>query len=309
MNWFRSLVSKFSNRPKEEQDYDKKENSKSSRTVDPEFLLELEEILLKRDCGIGFSELVINKIRNQKISTDQAFKIIKNIALETLEENQKVLETRPELKKNKTKLKVILIVGVNGVGKTTSIGKLAYKLRDSEQSRVLIAPCDTFRAAATEQVKIWSDRSGATIYPKSKTNQRPDTVLYESLKYARENQFDVLLIDTAGRLQNKEELMNELLKTKKVLDKHCSPTNTLVEKLLILDANTGQNAIHQAKMFHTCIKLEGIILTKLDSTAKGGIVFTIAQDLKIPIKYIGVGEKIQDLKNFSSQKFVKGLIE
>ena len=196
------------------------------------------------------------------------------------------------------------ITGVNGVGKTTLIGKLAHKFK-VEGKRVLIAAGDTFRAAAEEQLDIWSKRAGADIVRRDKAD--PASVVYEAIQKAKNENYDVILVDTAGRLQNKFNLMEELAKIKSVIDKN-APEH-LRETLLVLDANTGQNGLQQAKVFTEAVNLTSVALTKLDGSAKGAIVLAVAKDLKLPVKLIGVGEKMEDLKSFAPDEFINALFE
>ena len=193
-------------------------------------------------------------------------------------------------------------VGPNGAGKTTLIGKLAYRFKQ-EGKRVLIAAGDTFRAAAEEQVDIWSKRSGADIVRRDKAD--PASVVYEAIQKARNEKYDVILVDTAGRLQNKFNLMEELAKIKNVIDKNAP--SELRESILVIDANTGQNGLQQAKVFKECVNLSAVALTKLDGSAKGAIVLAIAKDLGLPVKLVGVGEKMEDLKDFNSKEFIQAL--
>ena len=199
---------------------------------------------------------------------------------------------------------VILVVGVNGVGKTTLIGKMAYMFKQ-QGKRVLIAAGDTFRAAAEEQIDIWSKRSGADIVRKDKAD--PASVVYETIQKAKNEKYDIILIDTAGRLQNKFNLMEELTKIKTIIDKNAP--DALRESLLVIDANTGQNGLQQAKVFKKCVNLSAVALTKLDGSAKGAIVLAIAKDLGLPVKLVGVGEKMEDLKQFDSKEFINALFE
>ena len=209
-----------------------------------------------------------------------------------------------ELSYRENELNIYFITGVNGAGKTTLIGKLAYRFKQ-EGKRVLIAAGDTFRAAAEEQVDIWSKRSGADIVRRDKAD--PASVVYEAIQKARNEKYDVVLVDTAGRLQNKFNLMEELSKIKNVIDKNAP--NELRESILVIDANTGQNGLQQAKVFKECVNLTAVALTKLDGSAKGAIVLGIAKDLGLPVKLVGVGEKMEDLKNFDSKEFIQALFE
>ena len=207
-----------------------------------------------------------------------------------------------KLQYKENELNIYFITGVNGVGKTTLIGKLAYKFKQ-EGKRVLIAAGDTFRAAAEEQLDIWSKRAGADIVRRDKAD--PASVVYEAIQKAKNENYDVILVDTAGRLQNKFNLMEELSKIKSVIDKN-APEN-LRETMLVLDANTGQNGLQQAKVFQDAVNLTSVALTKLDGSAKGAIVLAVAKDLKLPVKLIGVGEKMEDLKIFEREEFIDAL--
>jgi len=275
----------------------------SRRKIDDETLEEIEEVLITGDVGVGTAMKIIDDVKEKikedgEISEENFINILKNeivdiISLDKTEEN--IISAKPY---------VIMIVGVNGTGKTTTIGKLAYRYRQ-ENKKVLLAAADTFRAAAVEQLEIWKKRAGTDII-KNVQGTDPASVAYDSLQAAISRDIDVLIIDTAGRLHTKSNLMNELKKIKRVLKKLMPDAPH--ETLLILDANTGQNAISQAKVFMNSIEIDGIILTKLDGTAKGGVVISIVNQLNIPIKYIGIGEKIEDIEPFNPQKFTEALI-
>jgi fused signal recognition particle receptor len=279
----------------------------AKRKIDEEFLDELEAILLSSDAGITTSEKIIENIKlraREERYTD-------SYELNTLikEEIQKVLimgdgATGDMINIGK-RPHIIMIVGANGVGKTTSIGKIAYNYKKAGFS-VLIAAADTFRAAANEQLEIWAKRSGAEIIG-LKQGSDPSAVVYNALNSAIANKNDVVIIDTAGRLHTKSNLMEELKKIKRVAQKIIPESPH--ELLLVIDATTGQNGLNQAKQFTDAIGLTGIILTKLDGTAKGGIVLKINDELKIPVKYIGVGEQLDDLQVFNRSDFVKALLE
>lgn len=273
------------------------------RKVDEELMEELEENLVLSDISyITVNEIMKTLRENIKIQnlqdSDQVKielkNILKNILLENaVEEN--VLENS---------LKVILVIGINGVGKTTTIGKLANNYIN-EGKKVVIAAADTFRAAAIEQLEIWTKRAGAQLI-KGKEHEDPSSVVYSAVKYAKENA-DILLIDTAGRLQNKKNLMEELSKIHRVIDKAMENTKYVRENYIVIDGTTGQNGILQVKAFDEIAKSTGVIVTKLDGTAKGGIIFSIVQETKIPIKYIGIGEKIDDLQKFNENEFVEAI--
>ncbi len=264
-----------------------------------EFVLDdMEELLISADLGVNYASELVDKLRNQeKIKPSAVKNYLKNEFMKTLEEAG---DNKLQYKENE--LNIYFITGVNGVGKTTLIGKLAYKFKQ-EGKRVLIAAGDTFRAAAEEQLDIWSKRAGADIVRRDKAD--PASVVYEAIQKAKNENYDVILVDTAGRLQNKFNLMEELSKIKSVIDKN-APEN-LRETMLVLDANTGQNGLQQAKVFQDAVNLTSVALTKLDGSAKGAIVLAVAKDLKLPVKLIGVGEKMEDLKTFEREEFIDAL--
>ncbi len=264
-----------------------------------EFVLDdMEELLISADLGVNYASELVDKLRNQeKIKPSAVKNYLKNEFMKTLEEAG---DNKLQYKENE--LNIYFITGVNGVGKTTLIGKLAYKFKQ-EGKRVLIAAGDTFRAAAEEQLDIWSKRAGADIVRRDKAD--PASVVYEAIQKAKDEHYDVILVDTAGRLQNKFNLMEELSKIKSVIDKN-APEN-LRETMLVLDANTGQNGLQQAKVFLDAVNLTSVALTKLDGSAKGAIVLAVARELKLPVKLIGVGEKMEDLKPFDREEFIDAL--
>lgn len=271
--------------------------------VDEELLDTLEEELIMADVGLETSEEIIaklkEKIKKEKVvEPDEVKKEIKNIVLETFNENSSSLnlEGKPA---------VILMIGVNGAGKTTSIGKIAYKLKN-EGKKVIVAAGDTFRAAAVEQLEEWTKRAGVEIV-KGQENQDPSSVIFEACKRAKEETADVLICDTAGRLQNKKYLMEELKKMKRVIDRELPESSK--ETILVLDASTGQNAISQVEAFKDCTGITGLIVTKLDGTSKGGIVIRLVKENNIPVKYIGVGEKIDDMEEFNGEDFVNAIFD
>ena len=272
------------------------------RKVDEELLEELEEVLIMSDVGVETSLKIINnlrtRIKREKIEDEEGVKK----ALR--EEIKKIFDDVQENNEEKSKPSVILVVGVNGVGKTTSIGKIANRLRQ-DGKKVVIAAADTFRAAAVEQLEIWADRANCDIV-KRKEGSDPASVVYDAIKVAKEKNADILICDTAGRLHNKKYLMDELEKIKKVIDKELPDSSK--EVLMVLDATTGQNAISQVKAFKETVDINGIILTKLDGTAKGGAIIGIVSENNIPVKFIGVGEQIDDMEKFNSEDFVKALI-
>ena len=272
------------------------------RKVDEELLEELEEALIMSDMGVETSTQIISnlreKIKKEKIEeSEQVKKALR-------EEIEKILEKCDNSLKLETKPSVILVVGVNGVGKTTSIGKMAARLaRDGK--KVIVAAADTFRAAAVEQLEIWAQRAGAEVV-KREEGVDPASVVFEAIRKTKESNADVLIIDTAGRLHNKKYLMDELNKIQKVVNKEMAEASK--EVLLVIDATTGQNAISQVKAFKEQSDITGIVLTKLDGTAKGGAVVGIVQENDIPVKFIGVGEQIDDMEIFNSKDFVKAII-
>jgi fused signal recognition particle receptor len=270
-------------------------------TIDEDLYEELEEILIISDVGmdttVDIIERLRNKIRKEKINDPKDVKpalkeVIKDILLEGSYEDDE---------KGK---KVMLVIGVNGVGKTTSIGKLAAKNKE-EGKKVLLAAADTFRAAAIDQLEVWSTRAGVDIV-KHQEGSDPAAVVFDAIEAAKARNVDLLICDTAGRLHNKKNLMNELEKINRIIDRELEDYKK--ETLLVLDATTGQNAVIQAKHFMEACPIDGIILTKLDGTAKGGVVLSIKQSLNIPVRYIGVGEGIDDLQKFDAEGFAEALI-
>ncbi len=266
-----------------------------------EFVLEdMEDILISADLGVNYASELVDKLRGQnKIKPSQVKEFLQNEFLDILDKTGSC-----KLNYKENELNIYFITGVNGAGKTTLIGKLAYRFKQ-EGKRVLIAAGDTFRAAAEEQVDIWSKRSGADIVRRDKAD--PASVVYEAIQKARNEKYDVILVDTAGRLQNKFNLMEELSKIKNVIDKNAP--DELRESILVIDANTGQNGLQQAKVFKECVNLTSVALTKLDGSAKGAIVLAIAKELNLPVKLVGVGEKMEDLKDFESKEFIQALFD
>ena len=266
-----------------------------------EFVLDdMEDMLISADLGVNYAAELVDKLRNQtKIKPSEVKEFLENEFLSTLEKAGSC-----ELSYKEGELNIYFITGVNGAGKTTLIGKLAYRFKE-QGKKVLIAAGDTFRAAAEEQADIWSKRSGADIVRRDKAD--PASVVYEAIQKARNEKYDVVLVDTAGRLQNKFNLMEELSKIKGVIDKNAP--DELRESVLVIDANTGQNGLQQAKVFKECVNLTAVALTKLDGSAKGAIVLAIAKDLGLPVKLVGVGEKMEDLKDFDSKEFIKALFK
>lgn len=264
-----------------------------------EFVLDdMEDLLISADLGVNYASELVDKLRSQnKIKPSQVKEFLQDEFIKTLDEAGSC-----NLAYKDGELNIYFITGVNGAGKTTLIGKLAYRFKQ-EGKRVLIAAGDTFRAAAEEQVDIWSKRSGADIVRRDKAD--PASVVYEAIQKARNEKYDVILVDTAGRLQNKFNLMEELAKIKNVIDKNAP--SELRESILVIDANTGQNGLQPAKVFKECVNLSAVALTKLDGSAKGAIVLAIAKDLGLPVKLVGVGEKMEDLKDFNSKEFIQAL--
>lgn len=275
-------------------------NSVENEEEFSEFVLDdMEDMLISADLGVNYASELVEKLRNQtKIKPAEVKNYLK-------EEFLKVLKDAGDNRLEYTDgLNIYFITGVNGAGKTTLIGKLAYKFKN-EGKKVLIAAGDTFRAAAEEQLDIWSKRAGASIVRRDKAD--PASVVYEAIEKALKDNYDVILVDTAGRLQNKFNLMEELKKIKSVIDKKAP--EALRECILVLDANTGQNGLQQAKVFTEAVSVTSVALTKLDGSAKGAIILAVAKDLKLPVKLVGVGEKMEDLKTFNPEEFIEALFE
>lgn len=270
--------------------------------VDEEMLEELEDTLVASDVGINVTEEIVeelrDKIKSNRISEpDEAKQALMEILEEKIGENEALnLDTKPS---------VILVIGVNGVGKTTSIAKIAKNLKD-EGKNVVLAAADTFRAAAIDQLEIWAKRADVPIVKHSEGSD-PAAVVFDACSYAKNHNVDVLIIDTAGRLHIKKNLMDELSKISRVIDRELPGSSR--ETLIVLDAVTGQNAISQAKEFTNAADITGIVLTKLDGTAKGGIIISVKKELGIPVKFIGVGEQMDDLQIFDGKQFIKALFE
>jgi fused signal recognition particle receptor len=272
-----------------------------NKSIDDDLLESLEELLITSDIGVQTTVDFIDRISNETSQIKDADSLITVLKEEILS----VLKNQtPPSDKITASPHVILVVGVNGVGKTTTIGKIAAKY-SSNGKKVLIAACDTFRAAAIEQLKIWADRAGADIV-KHKDRADPAAVAYDSMEAAKARQADIVLIDTAGRLHTRVNLMEELKKIKRSISSRLPDAPH--EILLVLDATTGQNALSQAQLFNEALGVTSIALTKLDGTARGGMVVSIVRTLRIPLKYIGVGEKIEDLQNFDPEQFVNALL-
>ena len=275
---------------------------KSFVRVDEDLLEELEELLICADVGVAATEKIIDELRDRikdgrLKEKEQVTLALREILADMIGEGGKLdLSTTPS---------VILVIGVNGAGKTTSIGKISNRLKKSGK-KVVVAAADTFRAAAIDQLAVWCERSGVDIVKQSEGSD-PAAVVFDAIGYAKSKSADVLIIDTAGRLHNKVNLMNELAKINRVIDRELG--GAARENLLVLDATTGQNAVLQAKEFKNAAALTGLILNKLDGTAKGGIVISIKEELDIPVKFIGVGEKIDDMREFDADDFISALFE
>lgn len=277
----------------------------SGRTLlDKSTLNELEAILIQADLGLDVSNTIIReiekKIRLGGLEKEEMYSITRNILVNILAKDK----SQVGLKINKNGPTVILVLGVNGTGKTTTIAKLAYRFK-KEGGKVLLVAGDTFRAAAIEQLGIWADRVGVSVV-KHVYKADPSAVCYDALKAAISRDIDYLIIDTAGRFHTKTELIDELKKIDRTINKHCYGAPH--ERLLIIDANTGQNGLVQVREFHNAVKLTGIIVTKLDGSAKGGIIVNIQQELGIPIKFIGIGQELADLEGFDPVSYVEAII-
>jgi len=270
--------------------------------IDEDLLDELEEILIASDVGVNTASEIIERLREEikerRLKDGNEVKdVLQEIIEEIIGENESLnLETTPS---------VVLVIGVNGAGKTTSIGKLANIMRRDKKT-VTVAAADTFRAAAIEQLEVWTDRAGVDII-KHQEGSDPAAVVYDAIQSCKSKKTDVLIIDTAGRLHNKKNLMDELAKISRVINREIPDAS--VETLLVLDATTGQNAVNQAREFKNAANITGIVLTKLDSSSKGGIVICVRKELNIPIKFICVGEKIDDMENFDGKEFAMALFD
>lgn len=271
--------------------------------IDDEFYEELEEILIMGDLGVRATEAILDDLRSKvKENHIKEPAECKQLLIESIKEQMKVEETAYRFEEETS---VVLVIGVNGVGKTTTVGKLAGKLKE-QGKKVVIAGADTFRAAAGDQLREWANRSGVDMIGGTE-GADPGSVVYDATAAAKARKADVLLVDTAGRLHNKKNLMNELGKINKILEKEYPQAYR--ETLVVLDATTGQNALVQAKEFSDVAKISGIVLTKMDGTAKGGIAVAIQSELGVPVKYIGVGETIDDLQKFDPDEFVNALFD
>ena len=274
----------------------------SFQKIDDELFEELEELLVLGDVGVPTAERICEECRRQvkerKISDpEEIYGLIQEITADMMRGGEALdVSTKPS---------VVLVIGVNGVGKTTTIGKLAYRLK-GEGKRVILAAADTFRAAAIEQLEVWAERSGCDLIRQGEGSD-PASVVFDAISAAKARGADVVICDTAGRLHNKKNLMAELEKINRIIDRELP--GAAKEVLLVLDAATGQNAVNQAREFQNAAHITGIVLTKLDGTPKGGVVIAIREDLKIPVKFIGVGEQLDDLQPFDADEFAKALCE
>lgn len=271
-------------------------------SIDDDFYEELEEILIMGDIGVRATNDIIERLKEQvKQQHIKEPAQCKQLLIDSIKEQMQVGETAYEFEHEQS---VVLVIGVNGVGKTTSVGKLAGKLKEQGR-KVMLAAADTFRAAAVEQLEEWAHRAGVDIIAGAE-NADPASVIFDAVHAAKARKVDVLLCDTAGRLHNKKNLMEELKKIDRVIDREFPEAER--KNLLVLDATTGQNALTQAELFDEAIDLDGIILTKLDGTAKGGVVFAIKSELDMPVYFVGVGEGIDDLLKFDAQSFIDGIV-
>jgi fused signal recognition particle receptor len=275
--------------------------------LSPEAVEEIEALLLQADVGVQATDRIIqtlqDKLRTEALPPNEAIAYLKQILRDILD--APLANHSPFLIPEKNQLNIWLITGVNGVGKTTTIGKLA-RLAVKSGYKTLIAAADTFRAAAVDQVKTWGDRSGVEVIANPTPNADPAAVVFDAITSAQARGTELLLVDTAGRLQNKKNLMDELSKIRRIIDKKAN--HALVESLLVLDATLGQNGLRQAEVFAQSAGISGIVLTKLDSTARGGVAIAVVQQLQLPIRFIGAGEGIEDMRPFNSYEFVEALL-
>ena len=271
--------------------------------IDEDFYEELDEILIMGDIGVNATTAIVQRLKKQvKEQHIKEPSACKKLLIDSMKEQMQVEQTAYDFE---TEQSVIMVIGVNGVGKTTFVGKLAGKLKDNGR-KVLIAAADTFRAAAGDQLKEWADRAGVDMIGGSEGSD-PASVVFDAVNAAKARKTDVLIIDTAGRLHNKKNLMEELKKMNRIIDREFPAAHR--ENLIVLDGTTGQNALVQAREFGEVANLTGIVLTKMDGTAKGGIAVAIQSELHVPVKYIGVGESIDDLQKFNSEEFVNALFD
>ncbi len=275
---------------------------KNLRKIDEDLMEELEEILICADVGISTTEEILDTLRTEikergLKDSNEVKELLKEIMHDMIGEGEDINYCDG--------ITVVLIIGVNGVGKTTSIGKIAASLKRNRK-KVVVAAADTFRAAAIDQLEVWTKRAGVDLI-KHTEGSDPAAVVFDAINAAKKREADVLIIDTAGRLHNKKNLMDELAKIDRVITRELPDSSR--ETMLVLDSTTGQNAINQAKEFKNAANITGLVLTKLDGTAKGGIVFSIKQELNIPVKFIGVGEQIDDMEKFSANDFINALFE
>ena len=272
-------------------------------SIDEDFYEELEEILIMSDMGIDTTMNIIEdlkkKVKENKIKEPEE---CRQLLIDSIKDQMRLDDTAYDFADKKS---VVLVIGVNGVGKTTSIGKLASQFKNNGK-KVVLAAGDTFRAAAIDQLQVWADRNNAQLI-KHQENSDPGAVVYDAVQAAKARNTDILICDTAGRLHNKKNLMEELRKISRIVNKEYPDAK--VETLLVLDATTGQNALQQAKLFKEVADITGLVLTKLDGTAKGGIVLAIKHEMNIPVRYIGVGEQMDDLQEFNSKDFAKALFD
>ena len=278
------------------------------RHVDEDFFEDLEDLLIESDVGYDMAMKISDELREEvKLQNAKSKQDVSNVIIEKMVDlyEDAGKDENPDLNFAKEGPTVIMFVGVNGAGKTTTIGKMAKRFKD-EGKRVLLAAGDTFRAGAVEQLDVWAKRDGVDIVM-GPANGDPAAVVFDGVKKAKEENYDILLVDTAGRLQNKVNLMNELAKMKRIMAREIPDAPH--EVLLVLDATTGQNALNQAKLFKESTDVSGIVLTKLDGTARGGIVLAIRNELHLPVKYVGLGEKVTDLEKFDASDFVYGLFK
>ena len=280
--------------------------SKKYKNINDDYFEELEDILIMADIGVNtvvnFVDRLKTRVKSEKIDSADALKEVIIDELFIMYVGNNIIESK--IKYNDDGPTVVLFVGVNGVGKTTTIGKIANKMKNDGKKVMLVAG-DTFRAGAIEQIEEWGDRVGVTVI--SSSSKDPSSVMYDALEKAIDGEYDVVLIDTAGRLQNKDNLMNELSKINRVIKKIIPSAPH--ETLLVIDATTGQNGISQAKSFKEITDITGIVLTKLDGTAKGGIVLAIKEEVNIPVKFVGLGESINDIEPFDIEKYIYGLFK